>query len=163
MRMSSGLALVSIYSCSALAQSAEPQQQLGSAPSQDQPVQTRNDTQAAPSGAEGDLVQDVVTVTGRRRDAELAIETKRNAKQIVDALSADNTSRLPDNNIAESLGRIPGVSFRRNRETGNGDFVSVRGLDSSLVNVQFNGVNSCLLYTSPSPRDRTRSRMPSSA
>ena len=26
-----------------------------------------------------------------------------------------------------------------------------------------NGVNGCLLYTSPSPRDRTRSRMPSSA
>ena len=25
------------------------------------------------------------------------------------------------------------------------------------------GINSCLLYTSPSPRDRTRSRMPSSA
>ena len=25
------------------------------------------------------------------------------------------------------------------------------------------GVDSCLLYTSPSPRDRTRSRMPSSA
>ena len=24
-------------------------------------------------------------------------------------------------------------------------------------------LNSCLLYTSPSPRDRTRSRMPSSA
>ena len=26
-----------------------------------------------------------------------------------------------------------------------------------------NMINSCLLYTSPSPRDRTRSRMPSSA
>ena len=26
-----------------------------------------------------------------------------------------------------------------------------------------NNINSCLLYTSPSPRDRTRSRMPSSA
>ena len=25
------------------------------------------------------------------------------------------------------------------------------------------GMNGCLLYTSPSPRDRTRSRMPSSA
>ena len=25
------------------------------------------------------------------------------------------------------------------------------------------GANACLLYTSPSPRDRTRSRMPSSA
>ena len=27
----------------------------------------------------------------------------------------------------------------------------------------FNGLFTCLLYTSPSPRDRTRSRMPSSA
>jgi len=29
--------------------------------------------------------------------------------------------------------------------------------------ILFEGVNLCLLYTSPSPRDRTRSRMPSSA
>ena len=28
---------------------------------------------------------------------------------------------------------------------------------------QFGGTSACLLYTSPSPRDRTRSRMPSSA
>ena len=28
---------------------------------------------------------------------------------------------------------------------------------------QADNLNSCLLYTSPSPRDRTRSRMPSSA
>ena len=28
---------------------------------------------------------------------------------------------------------------------------------------QLDGASSCLLYTSPSPRDRTRSRMPSSA
>ena len=31
----------------------------------------------------------------------------------------------------------------------------------SMVEVELN--NTCLLYTSPSPRDRTRSRMPSSA
>ena len=30
-------------------------------------------------------------------------------------------------------------------------------------NASFYKINSCLLYTSPSPRDRTRSRMPSSA
>ena len=29
--------------------------------------------------------------------------------------------------------------------------------------IPFEGANICLLYTSPSPRDRTRSRMPSSA
>ena len=35
------------------------------------------------------------------------------------------------------------------------------GNDSPLT--VMGGVNVCLLYTSPSPRDRTRSRMPSSA
>ena len=33
------------------------------------------------------------------------------------------------------------------------------GVDSIVIN----GSDDCLLYTSPSPRDRTRSRMPSSA
>ena len=48
------------------------------------------------------------------------------------------------------------------------------GKDSVAVGIKFNEVlkainsgnflsNICLLYTSPSPRDRTRSRMPSSA
>ena len=32
-----------------------------------------------------------------------------------------------------------------------------------LEQMAVNGLESCLLYTSPSPRDRTRSRMPSSA
>ena len=32
-----------------------------------------------------------------------------------------------------------------------------------LTATTFSGVDTCLLYTSPSPRDRTRSRMPSSA
>ena len=38
--------------------------------------------------------------------------------------------------------------------------------DSALTNVgdiQLDSITGCLLYTSPSPRDRTRSRMPSSA
>ena len=34
-------------------------------------------------------------------------------------------------------------------------------LDPSVTIMQ--GINSCLLYTSPSPRDRQKSRMPSSA
>ena len=41
------------------------------------------------------------------------------------------------------------------------------GLDYNLVRLDAEAVaevpNDCLLYTSPSPRDRTRSRMPSSA
>ncbi|WDT36710.1 hypothetical protein PVA38_10405 [Streptococcus pneumoniae D39] len=33
-------------------------------------------------------------------------------------------------------------------------------LDQGIVTLHY---NTCLLYTSPSPRDRTRSRMPSAA
>ena len=38
---------------------------------------------------------------------------------------------------------------------------SIRG--AAVTSIQIDGVLHCLLYTSPSPRDRTRSRMPSSA
>ena len=38
-------------------------------------------------------------------------------------------------------------------------------LEDWIIRIRFNGKSFkiCLLYTSPSPRDRTRSRMPSSA
>ena len=36
-------------------------------------------------------------------------------------------------------------------------------IEGVLNNEDLSQVRSCLLYTSPSPRDRTRSRMPSSA
>lgn len=114
----------------------------GVAHSQEQATETVQ-TQV-PEQEEAALINDTIIVTGRRQDAELSIAAKRDAKQVVDVLSADQASRLPDNNIAESLGRIPGVSFQRNGETGNGDFIAIRGLDSALNNVQFNGVNSGL-------------------
>ena len=36
-------------------------------------------------------------------------------------------------------------------------------IESEQIEDIVNMINDCLLYTSPSPRDRTRSRMPSSA
>ena len=46
------------------------------------------------------------------------------------------------------------------RDTGRRSavMVTVTGAANTII-----PINSCLLYTSPSPRDRTRSRMPSSA
>ncbi|GEM_PF-1266629 len=84
---------------------------------------------------------DVIVVTGRLLDAELSIEAKREADQIVDVLSADQANQLPDQNVAESLSRIAGVSVIRSNETGDGNYISIRGLDSALSNIQFNGVN----------------------
>ena len=52
------------------------------------------------------------------------------------------------------------------RAVAHAGFV-VRGAGASMLYVlptnTWNAYNTCLLYTSPSPRDRTRSRMPSSA
>ena len=41
------------------------------------------------------------------------------------------------------------------------DYLVSRG--ESVICIDNKSANNCLLYTSPSPRDRTRSRMPSSA
>ena len=42
------------------------------------------------------------------------------------------------------------------------DRLVINGADGRS-SIPINTINTCLLYTSPSPRDRTRSRMPSSA
>ena len=46
------------------------------------------------------------------------------------------------------------------RTTGGQEKVVLRLLETKM---RSGGLDICLLYTSPSPRDRTRSRMPSSA
>ena len=45
------------------------------------------------------------------------------------------------------------------------ELIELRGKQSVVTryNDRYGGSYTCLLYTSPSPRDRTRSRMPSSA
>ena len=44
-----------------------------------------------------------------------------------------------------------------------GDYPMYLGDDSNIIMESLYSYVTCLLYTSPSPRDRTRSRMPSSA
>ena len=75
-----------------------------------------------------------VTVTG---GTEMARLQKQAADHIVDVVSADSLGRFPDNNAAEALRRIPGVSMEIDQ--GEGRFVVVRGIDASLNNVTING------------------------
>ena len=59
------------------------------------------------------------------------------------------------------IGYIQGSGKTNNGSTdGNGDF---KAKGSAAHSVFLVANKPCLLYTSPSPRDRTRSRMPSSA
>ena len=57
---------------------------------------------------------------------------------------------------------VNGVVYNETNPSGMETLMNVNGCDSVVtINLQFN--NSCLLYTSPSPRDKRQSRMPSSA
>lgn len=53
-----------------------------------------------------------IVVTGFRRSEQIAIETKRETFNVVDVVSADDIGRLPDQNTAAALRRIPGVSVQ---------------------------------------------------
>ena len=72
---------------------------------------------------------------------------------------------LKDKVIQIQEGKISGVIDEKDLERGSqiedlGNVAIVPGFVNAHSHV---GLVSCLLYTSPSPRDRTRSRMPSSA
>ena len=69
-------------------------------------------------------------------------------------------------NLARTLG-TPVLCTRRSLDSAEADLLFDSNGQDQLDPAALNGVthllSTCLLYTSPSPRDRTRSRMPSSA
>ena len=72
-----------------------------------------------------------IVVTGIREALGRAADQKRNDARIIDAVVSDDIGKLPDNNVAEALQRITGVSI--NREFGVGSEVSIRGLSQNRV------------------------------
>jgi len=80
----------------------------------------------AQESAATDQVAEEITVVGLRHSLLGAMNIKKNASGIVDAIVAEDIGKLPDNNIAESLQRIPGVQITRNHGEGSG--VAIRGL-----------------------------------
>ncbi len=102
---------------------------------------TDPDRVAAPDQASEEPAD--IVVTGIRASQARAIEVKRNADSVVEAISAQDIGKLPDVTISDSLQRIPGVQIRR--DAGEGAAVNIRGLPqvTTLLNgEQFLGANS---------------------
>lgn len=78
-----------------------------------------------------------IVVTGVRAALVSAMETKRQATGVVDAINAEDVGKFPDTNLAESLQRVPGVSI--NREGGEGKYVTVRGFGAGFNVTTLNG------------------------
>jgi TonB-dependent receptor len=86
---------------------------------------------------QADPALSTVTVTGIRKGIEDAISVKKNSDSIVEAVSAEDIGKLPDNSIAESIARLPGVSAQR--VAGRAQVISVRGLSPDFATTLLNG------------------------
>ena len=80
---------------------------------------------------------EVISVTGFKASLSQATNIKRFSDGVVDAISAEDIGKLPDDNVAESLQRLPGISISRDK--GEGKFISVRGLSPEFSPSTLNG------------------------
>lgn len=87
-------------------------------------------------------------VIGQGASLDNAIQKQRQADAIKSVISADAVAQLPDDNVAEAMQRLPGITIERDQ--GEGRFVSVRGLGPDLNSVSINGA------TIPSPNAGSR-------
>ena len=92
--------------------------------------------EAAKKAADAETI-DKVTVKGIRVGIERAIDTKKEATSIVEAVSAEDIGKLPDVSIAESIARLPGLSAQR--VAGRAQVISVRGLSPDFATSLLNG------------------------
>ncbi|WP_095053394.1 TonB-dependent receptor [Pseudomonas sp. Irchel s3b2] len=78
-----------------------------------------------------------VEVVGQAASIDQALKEQRSSDSIKSVVHADGVAQLPDENVAEAVQRLPGVSVERDQ--GEGRFVSVRGLGPDLNSVTING------------------------
>ena len=92
----------------------------------------------APANPPDATTLDTVTVTGFRGSLGRALNLKRDSVGAIDAIVAEDIADFPDQNLAESLQRIPGITITR--DSGEGRNISVRGLSGEFTRVRINGM-----------------------
>ena len=80
----------------------------------------------------------VTAQAGPQQTMSQAINEEITSANIVNVMPLTEITALPNANIADAAGRLPGVTLQRNE--GQGEYVQVRGLDPRLTNVTVDGV-----------------------
>ncbi len=89
---------------------------------------------------ESDVIENVVVTATPIRDSQAAaIDAKREAGNLVDILAADTIGRFPDQNLADSLGRVPGLAIERDQ--GQARFINFRGAPFRYTKIAFDGID----------------------
>lgn len=95
-----------------------------------------------------------IVVTGFRRSLQQALNIKRESVSEVDAIVAEDIAKFPDQNLAEALERIPGISITRSG--GEGNQVTVRGLGPEFTQVRLNGLETIATSAEDASSNRDR-------
>jgi len=82
--------------------------------------------------------QQVVVTTGRSYGEAEAVNETRTSETLVNILPADVITSLPNANIADALGRLPGVTLER--DEGEGKYAQIRGTEPRLSNLTIDGI-----------------------
>lgn len=121
----------------------------GAAFAQDAAVQPAPGSETlAPKNDEGTIV-----VTGIRKSITDSIATKRTSGAIVDVVTAEDVGKFPDNNVAESLSRLPGVTV--DHQFGEGEQLSINGVEPALNHLTIDGHTVASADWGGNPSDRS--------
>ena len=90
-----------------------------------------------PSTVPAEPALQTVVVTGLRESLGKSLEIKENADIVLDSINALELGRFPDDDVADSLRHITGVSISRTTG-GEGQYIGVRGLGSQYNVVTLN-------------------------
>ena len=85
-----------------------------------------------------ETIEEVVVTGSYAQSLKNALNVKRESTSIVDSVFAEDIGKFPDQNLAESLGRIPGVAIER--DDGEGRSITVRGLGDAYTAINVNGM-----------------------
>lgn len=85
-------------------------------------------------------IEEVVAVASPIKDSQLAaIEAKRVASNVMEVIAADTIGRFPDQNLADSLGRVPGLAIERDQ--GQARYINFRGMPFRYTAIGFDGID----------------------
>ncbi len=85
-----------------------------------------------------DLDEKDFIVTTQAEIQAISLQKYRESDALKNVISADEIGQFVDQNVAESLHRLPGISITRDQ--GEGRFVSIRGIESALNTTTVNGM-----------------------
>jgi len=99
---------------------------------------SQSQTPSTTSSSSSSTTVGEVEVTGIRHSQVTAEQVKRASADIVDVISAEDIGKLPDDSIADSIARLPGLAAQRDN-SGRTQDISIDGLPSAMNITLLNG------------------------